>query len=325
MATQITVLGLGRIGTSIGLALTGHKEQLLRVGNDRDLATARAAEKMGAFDKTVINLHQAVENAEVVVLAMPVDEVEETLRQISDDLKPGTVVLDTSPVKQALIDQAAKLLGSDRYYVTLGPTLNPAYLTETGTGIDAAHADLFKNSLMVIASPPGVHAGAIQLATDMAALLGAAPFFADALEADGLMAASHTLPLLLSAALVHAAADQPGWREGKKLAGQNFALNTLLLDHLTPSKNMGREAVLNKQNVMRVLDNLIDSLETARSMVEQGNDEALHEYLEQARLQRTEWVKQRTTANWDSATQTAPTKSEIMGRLIGWRPKDKKK
>ena len=46
-------------------------------------------------------------------------------------------------------------------------------------GIDAAHADLFKNSLMIITSPPGADADALKLAADLAVLVGSIPFFAD--------------------------------------------------------------------------------------------------------------------------------------------------
>ncbi len=91
--------------------------------------------------------------------------------------------------------------------MTMTPTLNPAYLDETKLGIDAAHADLFKNSLMVITSPPGTDADALKLATDLAMLLGSIPFFADAYETDGLMAAVHLLPELVAAALVDATID----------------------------------------------------------------------------------------------------------------------
>ena len=324
MPTQITVLGLNAVGTSIGLALSGNKEQISRVGNDHDIAIARQAERMGAFDKVVINLHSAVENAGVVVLALPVDEIEETLKQIAADLHPGTVVIDTSPLRVAVLDMAARLLGPECYLVSMAPGLNPQYLHDTAAGPDGAHADLFKKGVMVITSAPGTHAGAIQLAADLSSLLGGIPYYADPLEADGLTAASHTLPMLLSAALVHAAVDQPGWREGRKLAGPAFAHATQPVTLLDERKQLGKIALLNRENVLRVLDNLIQSLQEIRGMVDRGEEDALHEYLTTAREGRAEWLKQRQTADWDAVrSQPAPSVAETFGRLVGWHPKKK--
>ena len=71
MTVQITIIGLGQIGASIGLGLTKIKDQVTRIGNDRDPIIARQAEKMGAVDKISINLPSAVRNADLVILAVP--------------------------------------------------------------------------------------------------------------------------------------------------------------------------------------------------------------------------------------------------------------
>src|SRR5512138_3105157 len=104
MAIQITILGLGQVGASLGLALAEKKETILRVGNDREPEIARRAQKMGAVDQVQHNLPNAVSKADVVVLAMPVDEIRETLEVIARDLKDGCVVVDTSPVKVGVSD-----------------------------------------------------------------------------------------------------------------------------------------------------------------------------------------------------------------------------
>ena len=56
MPVQITLIGLGQIGTSMGMALAAHKDSLLRVGHDRKVDAERAAEKLGAIDKSIHNL-----------------------------------------------------------------------------------------------------------------------------------------------------------------------------------------------------------------------------------------------------------------------------
>ena len=86
MTIQITVLGLSQVGVSIGLALAEHKEKIVRVGNDRDPGVMGKAKKMGAFDTTTFNLPGAVEKADVVILALPVDERD--YAAMAEDLLP---------------------------------------------------------------------------------------------------------------------------------------------------------------------------------------------------------------------------------------------
>jgi len=110
MTVQITIVGLGQIGTSIGLALAGRQELIYRVGHDREIGIARQAEKMGALDKVAINLPAAVSEADIVMLSLPVDQIHDTLAIIKEDLKAGAVVMDTSPTKQAVMNWAAEIL-----------------------------------------------------------------------------------------------------------------------------------------------------------------------------------------------------------------------
>jgi prephenate dehydrogenase len=117
MAVQLTIVGLGQIGTSVGLALADQSQVIYRVGHDREIRAAKRAEKMGALDKVSINLPSAVEDADLVLLALPVDQIRETLEVVRDDLKEGAVVMDTGPVKQVVASWADELLPPGRFYV----------------------------------------------------------------------------------------------------------------------------------------------------------------------------------------------------------------
>lgn len=329
MTVQMTVIGLGQIGASIGLALVQETHQLVRVGHDRSPETARKAQKMGAFDKIENNLHAAVEQADLVVLALPVDEIRETLQWIAGDLKPETVVLDTSPVKAVITEWAAELLPLQCHFVTFTPTLNPAYLHETAAGIDAARSDLFKNGQVVITSPARTEPAALTLASNLALLLGAKPLFADPVESDGLAASSILLPKLSAAALLNATMDQPGWQEARKLAGSAYAGATRPILHLDENKTLGQSILLNRANMLRVLDDLIASLQHLRAVIDRQDSDALHQLLSQARQRRQTWERDRLKAEWEASGTAVemPTKGEVFGRLfgLGQRSKDKEK
>ena len=130
MTVQVTIIGLGQIGTSIGLALAEHTDLVRRIGHDKDHSVARAAEKLGALDEVKINLPDSVREADIVLLSLPVSEIRETLEVIAQDLKEGAVVMDTAPVKGSVTQWAKELLPSERFYVSLVPVINPEYLHE---------------------------------------------------------------------------------------------------------------------------------------------------------------------------------------------------
>jgi len=326
MAVQITIVGLGQIGTSVGLALADQSELLYRLGHDRDWGTARRAEKMGALDKTSRNLPSAVREADMVLLALPVDQIQETLEVIKEDLKESAVVMDTGPVKQVVASWAAELLPPDRYYVGLTPVLNPVYLHNIDSGVEAAHPDLFKNGLIGIVSPPGVPSEAIKLAADLTRLLGASPLFADPLEMDGLVAATHIMPQLIAAGLLNATVDQPGWQEGRKIAGRSYAEVSAPVMYPTEPKTLTTAAMLSRENVMRVLDSAVASINAIRNDLYNEDAQSLEERLDRARQGRQAWLHGRLAANWaaeETTTIEAPTASEVFGRIIGTGRKKK--
>jgi prephenate dehydrogenase len=320
MAVQLTIVGLGQIGTSVGLALADQTEIIHRLGHDREIRIARRAEKMGALDKVSINLPAAVEEADLVLLALPVDQIRETLETVRNDLKEGAVVMDTGPAKQVVASWVGELLPEGRFYVGLSPVLNPVYLHDIDFGTEAAHPDLFRDGLMGIVSPPGVPSEAIKLAADLTRLLGATPLFADPLEMDGLVAATHILPQLLAAGLLNATVGQPGWQEGRKVAGRSYAEVSAPVMYPTEPKTLTTAAMLNRENVVRVLDGLIASINAIRNDLSTEDSKTLEERLNRAREGRTAWLRGRMAADWaaeETASVEAPSTSEIFGRFIG--------
>ena len=326
MAVQLTIIGMGQIGTSVGLALAEESERIFRMGHDREIGIARRAEKLGALDKVSINLLAAVESADLVLLALPVDQIQETLELIKDELKPAAVVMDTGPAKQTVATWAAELLPEERYYVGLTPVLNPVYLHDIDSGTEAAHPDLFRDGLVGIVSPPGVPSEAIKLAADLTRLLGANPLFADPLEMDGLVAATHILPQLMAAGLLNSTVDQPGWHEGRKIAGRSYAEVTAPVMYASEPSTLTTAAMLNRDNVIRVLDGAVAALNAIRGDLLNEDSKTLDERLNRAREGRRTWLNARLAANWaaeETATVEAPTASEVFGRFIG-RGKKKK-
>ena len=215
--TQVTIVGLGLIGASAGLALRRYSDRVTVVGHDRNGSAAGQAKSMGAVDRTDWNLINAVRNADRILLATPINEVHDTLEVIREDLKSECVILDTSSTKAAVLQWAAEFLPANVHLVGGHPIVVTDYW-DTGS----ARADLFQDKLFCLSSDSRTSSSALQLATDLVEALGARPFFVDAAEHDGLVAAVDHLPMVMAAALARAVSESASWQEMRKLAGSQF-------------------------------------------------------------------------------------------------------
>ena len=297
MSVQITIIGLGQVGASIGLALAGQKN-IKRVGHDKVYEISRQAQKAGAVDEIKINLPSSVSEANVVILSLPLSEIRETLGFIAEDLQEGTVVIDTAPAKSTVAAWFEELIPQGRYYVGLAPAAGANYLHGIDLGVQSARADLFTKGLFMVNAPHGTPGEAVKLATDLVALLGAQAMISDSVEADGLLASTHILPQLASAALLDSTVDQPGWAEARKVAARPYASATAALAYHDEAKSLGEAALANRENVLRRIDSYMASLQKLRDGIDKSDNKAVIEFLEDAVKARDRWLSERTRADW---------------------------
>lgn len=299
MKNQVTILGLGMIGSSIGLALSKHQDELDIVGHDKDVTFASKAKKRGAVAQTVLNLHKAVEKADILFLCLPANELNGVMRDIADDLKEDVVIFDTSPVRIQADAWAKELLPAHAHYVGLTPIINPTYLHQFEGGINGAKEDLFEDGYFAINCNAYVEKDAINLAIAMVDYLGAESIFADIPEVDGLMTAGHIVPQLVAGALVNTNAAQTGWFDIRKYAGRAFAETTLAINNVDMPDTIAAEALMNKENTVRLLQELETEIATLKELIEKDDVQRLVRYLEVAKDERETWWDAKETKNWE--------------------------
>jgi prephenate dehydrogenase len=318
MPVQITIIGLGQIGASMGLALVAHKDAVLRVGHDKKREVEREALQKGVADKMEHNLPSAVRDAKLVVLSIPVSQVRETLEFIAPDLKEGAVVLDTSPIKAGVQKWAKEILPDGRYYVGLAPAFNPESLHELGVGLTAAKPDLFSKGLFLVDVPAGVPEDAVMLAMNFVRLLGAEPVLADMAESDGLMSTVHLLPQLVAASLLNATLDQPGWLDARKVAGRAYAMATSGLAYQDEIDSLRMSVLQNRTSVVHALDVTLAALRALRDDIENENDEGVALRLESALKGRQRWLGERLAADWGNTERNEiPDFPSLSERMFG--------
>ena len=316
MPVQITIIGLGQIGASIGLSLAAHKELVITVGHDKDFSVEQRAKKNGVVNTTNHNLPGSVEDADMVILALPVHEIRDTFKYIAHDLKKDVVIVDTAPVKVEAAKWAKEFLPETAHYVGLAPAIGFDHLNLMETGLDSAKADLFTKSIFLLSAPSGTPGEAVKLVSDFVGLLGATAMMTDVTESDGLMASAHILPQLISAALVNATMGQPGWQEVRKAAGRGYFSGTSALDFDSAEASAALSAQ-NRENVIRVLNAMMNALLDLRDDLENQDDESLKNHLQSAHAGRMTWLDERSKANWSHIPGEKVEKISFMENLLG--------
>ena len=317
MKIQLTILGLGQIGTSIGMALEEFKDQIIRVGHDKSREIANLAKDKNALDKISPNLSSAVKGADIVLLALPFQEIYPVMETIAQDLKGGALVLDTGPLKGPVLQWAEELLPENCHFVGLTPIINFNYLEEMGFGPDTAHTDLFENCFMGVVSQSHTDKKAINKAVNLVELLGAAPYFSDPVEIDGLMTMTHIMPRILASTLLKISLDTPGWREARKVAGKAY---TQVSNSLTQGDAPGALAaslIYNQENTTRLLNDVIRTLVEIRDLSDTPGQKALTDMFTRLQEDRDLWWDERRESRWIGVEMSEIPKQSMLKQLLG--------
>ncbi|MCJ7575358.1 MAG: prephenate dehydrogenase/arogenate dehydrogenase family protein [Dehalococcoidia bacterium] len=281
----VTIIGLGLIGGSTGLALRqGKKSRWEVVGYSRRQETAANALSLGAIERGETNLKDAVRQADLVIIATPVLAVKEIFSQIAPYLLSGCIVTDTASTKVQVMKWAAEMLP---------PTVNfigghPMAGRET-YGIKAAEAELFQRCTYCLTPSEKASPESIDKVISMAKKLGAVPFFIDAQEHDNLVAGISHLPMLLSAALVSLTTKDPSWSKMSKLAASGYYDLTRLASG-NPEVN-SQICLSNQEAIIDWIDRFSREFERYRQLVAKG-DKRLEQVLIETNKARQEWLRQ---------------------------------
>jgi prephenate dehydrogenase len=310
------------IGNSIGLAVRQAGVASAVIGHDRERSASDQAKRQGAVDRIHWNLLSACDESDLVILAEPLGDIEETLEAIGPELRPGCVVMDTASLKGPVMAWAAKYLPEGIHFVGGDPILATAIRGPRSA--ESARADLFQRGLFCLVPSPTADASAVKLVTDLVSILGAKPLVPDVAEHDGLLAAVEHLPALLSLGMLDTVIHQPAWRELRKVAGPSFDASTQLVT--ADSAAESELYILNKDNILRWIDVLSASLASVRELVDQEDTEALAGRFATAFEERQKWLADRTEGGWYEGPRTEmPQRVNMLDTFLGtfWRRKPK--
>ena len=283
---KVTIIGVGVIGGSIGLALKEAKAEFEIVGHDIDPSTAKRACQIGAIDRAEWNLISAVEGANLVIISIPVLAVKETMQAIADYLEEGVIVTDTATTKEKVLAWADEFLPPTAHFIGGDPIVS-----EAKTGIQAARADLFHGATYCLIPSPRAHPKAVEFMDNLVRAWGANPFYLEPAEHDGQMAVAEHLPYLLAAALFRMASRAPAWQDMTKLISHNFERIT---QFPSSEPDTYRDICLtNADNLCRSIDLFIERLREVRGLLEEEDAEGLEDLFSDPTTARRTWLEGR--------------------------------
>jgi len=275
----VAIVGLGLMGGSLAGALHGACRAVVGVAR-REASIAFALDR-GWIDRGTTDLAQGVSEADVVVLATPVRVILQQIPEIALLLPEGCLLMDMGSTKDEIVAIMERL---PAHIQVLGG--HPMCGKET-SGIEVADPALYRKRTFILSPLPRTSERALALGWSLALATGANPLVIEAARQDHLVAAVSHLPYLLACALVRTvdtktSADPLAWeifaggfRDTSRVAGSDV---TMMLDIL----------MTNQKQVVAATEECLEHLQTLKTLVSEGDEEALRARLSVIRDRRRE-------------------------------------
>ena len=271
---RLSILGVGLLGGSIGLAMRSAANNCVVVGYGHRAVTLDDALQLGAIQEAKHSAADAVRGADLVILCTPVGLFDAILAEISPALEPGAIVTDVGSTKRSVVASADRLLPPRVQFVGSHPMAG-----SEKRGVRYASADLFQGATCITTPTAETDLGALEKVEAFWTSLGMNLVRMSPDEHDRRLADVSHLPHALAAALV-SMQDEASLR----LAGKGF---------LDTTRIAGGDAGLWRDIFVDNRDNLSDSirqvqghLERLLNCLDSGDAKAVSAWLDAAAARR---------------------------------------
>lgn len=194
---KITIIGVGLIGGSLGLALKEKELNFKIVGVDKQEVIEKAIAR-GAIDEGTVNLKEGIKEADIIIIATPVKTILNLLPQISPFLKKGCLVTDTGSTKVKIIEIANQVLPQDVHFIGGHPMAG-----SEKCGIEIADPHLFQEKTYILTPTNKSNLIAIEKIFLIIRMIGAKRLILDPPEHDRIVGAVSHLPQIMAVSLIN--------------------------------------------------------------------------------------------------------------------------
>jgi prephenate dehydrogenase len=195
---NITVIGIGLIGSSFALALkaNGFKGKITGIGRSRK--NLIKAKKRGIIDAYTTEYAEGVKDADLILLAVPVGRFETIIKSIRLSVRKGAIVTDVGSVKAGIVRRISPLMPEGVHFVGAHPIAG-----KECSGIRCASAELYRNARCVITPGPSTDKGALKKIMRLWKKVGSTTVLMSPAEHDVIFGAVSHLPHMVAYALVN--------------------------------------------------------------------------------------------------------------------------
>ena len=252
----VAILGPGLIGGSLALALAERKLANRLIVYGRSNSSFPAIQASCPIAEATTDVKLAIEDADVVILCMPIESMFKFIAPIAHLFKPSALVTDVGSVKGTVERDLAPLFVNNAHWIGSHPMAGGEK-----SGFGAARADLFEGAAVVITPTSKTSLIAQKRAEEFWKSLGARLFTLSPEEHDQKVAAISHIPHLIASALVnHAEAAK-----SLELAGGGFRDTTRVA---SGSPELWAEILFaNRTAVAQSLRSFIEHLEQVHQMI----------------------------------------------------------
>ena len=280
---KITIIGVGLLGGSIGLAVK--RRQLARevAGFVRRAATLKDCEKVGALDYATTDLLAAVSDADLVILCTPLAQMQTITEQFLPALKRGAIVTDVGSVKADVVRELESFVQkAGAHFVGSHPMAGGEKM-----GVLAARADLYVNAACVVTPTKKSNAAAVRKVEQFWKSLGARVLRLDAARHDVLVSRTSHLPHVAASALAGLILGPSQPKEQSALCANGFRDTTRIA---SGSPEMWRDISLaNRKNLSQSVDAFVTELKKFQAVLKKGDAKAVEKFFAIAKERRDNW------------------------------------
>ena len=283
---KITLVGVGLLGGSLGLAIKERKLAAKVDGFVRRSASIAECEKLGVVDHVTRDLKRAVADADLVILCTPIGRMTELVKEMVPELKKGAIVTDVGSVKEGVVNELEPLVASrGAQFVGSHPMAGGEKM-----GVAASRGDLFVNSLCIVTPSRNSDEAAVEKVCEFWKSVGARLLTLAPGAHDDLVSRSSHLPHVVAAELANYVLSPVHPKEQAMVCANGFRDTTRIA---SGSPEMWRDiAIANRENLGRVLGVFIEDLQEFRLALENGDVKAIEEFFEKAKQRRDKWCGQ---------------------------------
>ena len=279
---KITIIGVGLIGGSLGLALKKKKPKFKITGIDK-LEIIEKAIARGAIDEGTINLENGIKEADLIIIATPVKTIIDLLPRINPFIKKGCIVTDTGSTKGQIVETADKVLSKDVFFIGGHPMAGSEKY-----GIEEADSHLFQDKTYILTPSKKSNLIALEKIFLLVNTIGAKRLVLDPLEHDRVAGAISHLPQILAVSLtnmISMLAQEENNNNYFKAIGGGFRDMTRIA--LSPCKIWEDICDTNQENILKMIQEFRNYLEIIEDKLKNGPNSLKEEFQKASKLRET--------------------------------------